>query len=451
MRRTLGVAVCAALLSAALVGCDDNESPDRKGDGDRATGGLAKVAWTLDDGVAVGQVIDAGDGLGVYHAVLDGERLELRAVDLLSGEVRWSVETATDDGLPLEPVVDDGRVLFLAAEGRAGADPVPAVVDVAGGEVTKGRTPITSTSSPVVESCGTGVPSYCIWGSSAQHTTATKLWIHGSDLRIDDYWKSHPREASSGDGIRFDDDAREVLFRADGKVVWRKPWDRFFAGIDTSRGWSYAPIEEGTLLISVARDDAGDPLPAARAGTLAVDLATGRRQWLKLGVRPGSVQRPGGAFGARQEGSGDITLLCRYHGTFTSVTDPGPAPITAVEGVDKVTGKTRWTLPATAAPDCSLHSDDGRRAAITSNGAQWLDIVTGELTPRADDEIYWMPSTREVAVAGHQVRQRDVFEPVVGGGLSAEPTWPLPEGLGVDAGRTRAVVVGGELRGYRAP
>jgi len=77
--------------------------------------------------------------------------------------------------------------------------------------------------------------------------------------------------------------------------------------------------------------------------------------------------------------------------------------------------------------------------------------VTGALTPRADDEIYWIPATREVAVVGCRVRQRDVFEPVVGGGREAEPTWPLPDGLGVEASDTRAVVVGGELRGYRAP
>lgn len=450
MNRILGAVAVGALVAGILTGCSDDDPGDAER-GPRADGpadGPAEVAWRL-DGTASSQVVDGGDGVGVYYAVAGEKQLELRGVELATGKQAWAVEAATGEGQQLDPFVVDGKALLLApGKGRTA---LPALVDVATGDVTRGTGEVTRAYAP--DECGSADISFCVWGTTPDTDPVTYLWIHGPDLRVDDYGDEHPGEAENSDGLHFDDDARVVRFRSGGKVVWTKPWDRFFRGVDTARGWSYAPVESGIQLISGARDNARDPLPAARAVTFAVDLADGSRKWLKTGVGTGSVTQPGEQDDAKASIAHGVAVLCQYDGTFASTTDPGPARISSVVGVDAVTGKERWRMTSDIVrPGCALETNDGVRAGFFSSGkAQWLDITTGEQTPRAADEVLWVPTRMKPRVAGTELTPDDVFDAVDGAGKAVEPAWPLPEGLGVDHDDLRVVVLDGELRAYRAP
>jgi hypothetical protein len=443
MTRSLGTfALFATLLAAGGAGCSSS-SPDDEEEAPPPTPPQAEVSWQITDGRTLSQISEAAPGVGVYYAAAGG-KLELRGVDLSTGEVSWSVETAAIDDAYLAPAPVHGRVGFLAP--APGSSRVrPSVVLAISGRVTSSPTTVGDPNGGGIYACD-DVPDFCLYASAPDAATPSLLWIHGARLRVDDYWEAHPDE--QGDGLDFED--ASVSLRKNGDSVWRQPKAVVLAGASES-GWGYYPDPvAGTYEITVSRRGSTPPLAARDIGVISISARTGERLWIRWGVRdtPLALPLPSGEHTGQR---GAVALLCAYDGTFGDLFgEPDDrARLVGLIGIDRRTGKQLWRL---GRPDeCAFPAVETGTAYPRIDGERReLDLATGDATAPADALIVWEASDRRTKVDGATLSEAAVFEPRRNDGSLARPLpWPLPETIGVVHGEIHAFVVGGKVRGYR--
>ncbi|MGH3973220.1 MAG: hypothetical protein ACRDS9_07835 [Pseudonocardiaceae bacterium] len=441
MSSRLGMATLAALTCLSITACTPSGSVERSPASGSA---LSKIAWHAAGGQPVSQITEAGGRVGVYYIVEDS-KLYLRALDLKTGHERWKVQaSASSDITYLEPAIHAGKVGYLApANGRTGVVR-PAVVDAATGHTTTSKTPVEiSSANPTIFASDDFPGTFTLYGRVGERDE-TYLWIHGPDLKVEDYDKAHPDREDNG--LSFD--KTTVSLKNGNAVKWSQPRNKLLEGA-SSTTMGYNPEEhDGVYEIHVTRDGSTEPFTANEVGLLEISASTGERLWLRWGVRP---MRPTVPTADEWTTPTDITFLCGYTGTMGKfLAEPGEqAHLTDITAIRSSTGEELWTLKDV--DECELASNDGLNAYTTVRETRTLiDLETGKTHPAPKDDVVWTRTRAEAKVGDVSITTTGIYEPLKGGDKLVEtPQWPLPKELGVIDGNTQILVIGDEVRAYR--
>lgn len=420
----------------------------------------AVLSWNADVDPLSGPLLV--DGVLVLYT-RDGDGMAITGVEPSTGEVLWSHPATPSRALPgvgvyvaaagedrvvhLEPLEEgpdgpaDSRVVVReAATGRA---------IVRTGEMSHYRLP---------RACTDPEGEICVYQRSGQAQHPVQVLHDDGSLGPVDLGEASAYIGPLGPlGLRRAT-GQEIGSVKDGDLVWSTRTDEVFgSGASTNTGWTFQSAEEDRLIIgSVGPVDDSRPqdVDLQVYSVAALDARTGERRWLSEGTS---------LFCDVDLGleDNDPLLACRYTAGTLEIGSDGQAHYSDVEvslvRLDPRTGETRWEL------ELETPSDEGRPAVAPLDeehvivAGLTVDVADGSARPSTGSETAWEEDDREVALSLPRLGSVEIYPSstwLLPSGASLEgtgPRWPLPPGVGVEAGPGRVVTVDRQLVRWDAP
>ncbi len=401
--------VSGALIGIVAVGTAACSSETKTDTPDAAPPAQLKVAWTDEDIRPIGQPVAAGDVAVVYEA--RGKRLWLTALDVSTGDVRWSTEATpswTTPGISLEPeVVGSESRPLVSLLARNDDDELLAdllVIDAESGETVKKVSAQHFRSTPSMCPDSENV---CVSIADADTGKTVPMQLDLSSgafkaVPMPSGWT--PRSIAShglvDNGLRSPQQEAVALIH-DGSVDWTHTLSAIFGpGATTDNGWSfqYSPQSDvyvGSVGVPYRGSFTNRDTDLKRYWTVGLDASTGTVLWTDKGSS--AFCSP---FSDTDEDMENF-VRCRQSGhQQVSLNDGGDFSVTykklqsTVEGFDPKTGKTTWSVDMGSSD--TLYGSDVKLpmasltaiALKTADGIQVVDFASGEVETTAKNQVF---------------------------------------------------------------